>query len=111
MDVMRVFIVKVPENYVDGRWVPKYAPSKAERYGKIVKLLNSGPSLMVDDIAEIERGLRDFNDGDYLILAGSPVQMGVAAHVALRRMNGAPVKFLTWDNRMQEYLVQEVICE
>ena len=107
--IPKVFIVKIPEKWIDGEWIEKYSPVKAERYGQAIKILGKGNRLLVDDIEAIEKGLEDFKVYDYLLLSGSPIQMGIAAHTAMKKTGGA-VKFLTWDGRINDYKVQEVIC-
>lgn len=111
LNLMRVFVVKVPETFQNGKWVPKFTPVKAEAFGRIIKLLGSGASLVVDDYNSLQKGLNDFNEDDYLLLLGSPLQMGIATHIAMRNIGaGGIIKFLVWDNFDKSYNVQEVLC-
>lgn len=96
----RVFIVKIPEFFDtdDGRWKPKFIPREADNYGLVKVLIPNGQYMIEDEISFIEDGLKGFSENDYLVLMGSPIQMGIATHIAMVKANGN-VRFLIWDRK------------
>ncbi len=95
----RVFIVKIPEFFdTDGRWKPKFVPRGAEKFGTVKLLIPSGQHLIEEEFQSIKLGLEDFTENDYLILMGSPIQMGLATHIAMKR-TGGKVQFLNWNRK------------
>lgn len=111
MDIKRprVFIVKIPEKYQDGTWVPKLSPVEAERFGTVKLILGSGRKLTVEDTPIIKAALDDFTTDDFLVLMGSPLQIGLATHFAMERTDGK-VTFLIWDHYIKDYKMQEIDC-
>lgn len=53
-------------------------------------------------VDKIKYGLRNFRKGDYLILIGSPVSIGVACAVA-SDMTGGEFNVLKWDGQERRY--------
>jgi len=53
-------------------------------------------------VRRISRGLRNFNDSDYLLLSGDPLCIGIACAEAAR-MNNGRFKALKWDRLEARY--------
>ncbi len=104
----RVLVVKIPEYKQEGKWIPRIAPTEAERFGKVEVVLDSGVRSITDELPIIEAAFENFTKDDYLVLMGSPIQMGMATYFAMLKTGGR-VKFLIWQNYIQDYKVQEVI--
>ena len=58
-------------------------------------------------VRRIARGLRNFNDNDYILLSGDPVCIGIACAEAARVNNGK-FKVLKWDRLEGKYFPLEV---
>ena len=106
---MRVFVVKVPERFVDGQWIEKFMLAEAEKFGEVIRILGKGNNYIVNEIPVIQEALKDFTEDDFLILAGSPLQMGIAAYIAIKKTEGR-MKFLVWDNLKKTYSLEAIYC-
>ena len=58
-------------------------------------------------VRRIARGLRNFNDNDYLLLSGDPLCIGIACAEAAR-LNMGKFKALKWDRLEERYYPLEV---
>lgn len=104
---MTVFIVQKQMRFDDGtgELVPRFRTlDRAERFGALEYLLSPSahpfnPSNVIGDLHE---KLRNFGDGDYLLLIGNPALIGMATSVA-SHYNGGKVKFLQWSGRQSDY--------
>jgi hypothetical protein len=77
----------------------------AADYGDIVVLFESGQQIMFSPqpaIRKLKRKLKDFDDGDYLLMMGDPAAMGIACCVAAE-MNRGRFNILKWDKKQQRY--------
>ncbi len=77
----------------------------AAEYGDIVVLFESGQQIMFSPqpaIRKIKRKLKDFDDGDYLLMMGDPAAMGIACCIAAE-MNRGRFNILKWDKKQQRY--------
>ena len=77
----------------------------AAEYGDIVVLFESGQQIMFSPqpaIRKLKRKLKDFDDGDYLLMMGDPAAMGIACCVAAE-MNRGRFNILKWDKKQQRY--------
>ena len=77
----------------------------AAEYGDIVVLFESGLQIMFSPqpaIRKIKRKLKDFDDGDYLLMMGDPAAMGIACCIAAE-MNRGRFNILKWDKKQQRY--------
>lgn len=77
----------------------------AAEYGDIVVLFESGQQIMFSPqpaIRKLKRKLKDFDDGDYLLMMGDPAAMGIACCVAAE-MNRGKFNILKWDKKQQRY--------
>ena len=74
-------------------------------YGDIVVLFESGIQIMFSPqpaIRKLKRKLKDFDDGDYLLMMGDPAAMGIACCIAAE-MNRGRFNILKWDKKQQRY--------
>ncbi len=77
----------------------------AAEYGDIVVLFDSGQQIMFSPqpaIRKLKRKLKDFDDGDYLLMMGDPAAMGIACCIAAE-MNRGRFNILKWDKNQQRY--------
>ena len=77
----------------------------AAEYGEIVVLFDSGQQIMFSPqpaIRKLKRKLKDFDDGDYLLMMGDPAAMGIACCIAAE-MNRGRFNILKWDKKQQRY--------
>ena len=77
----------------------------AAEYGDIVVLFDSGQQIMFSPqpaIRKLKRKLKDFDDGDYLLMMGDPAAMGIACCIAAE-MNMGRFNILKWDKKQQRY--------
>lgn len=107
MSKNRVFVVQNQHRWDGGtqRFVPKYDMSSAEAYGPLVYLLsptaapfNSGPI-----IEELREKLREYRDGDHLLLIGNPALILAVGAIAASYNNGR-VSVLQWSGKDQKYI-------
>ena len=77
----------------------------AAEYGDIVVLFESGQQIMFSPqpaIRKLKRKLKDFDDGDYLLMMGDPAAMGIACCI-VAEMNRGRFNILKWDKKQQRY--------
>ena len=77
----------------------------AAEYGDIVVLFESGQQIMFSPqpaIRKLKRKLKDFDDGDSLLMMGDPAAMGIACCIAAE-MNRGRFNILKWDKKQQRY--------
>jgi len=77
----------------------------AAEYGDIVVLFESGQQIMFSPqpaIRKLKIKLKDFDDGDYLLMMGDPAAMGIACCIAAE-MNRGRFNILKWDKKQQRY--------
>lgn len=75
-------------------------------YGSMECLLEEREEATVLNIPrivhKIKYGLRNFKKGDYLVLIGNPVSIGVACAIAAE-MSGGEFNMLKWDGQERRY--------
>jgi hypothetical protein len=106
----RVIVTQVPSirDPATGVWKPTINLNPAKEFGEIEVLLPPGMQMYAG--TEVVRIIRarlaeiDVHPGDYLLLAGSPTIMGVAAAIISRR-NNDQLKLLQWDKTTTSYNV------
>ena len=84
---------------------PYISVLSANEYGKIVTLFESGTQIMFSPqpaIRKLKRKLKDFDDGDYLLMMGDPAALGIACCIAAE-MNRGKFNILKWDKKQQRY--------
>jgi hypothetical protein len=76
----------------------------AASYGTLEVLLPAGQVVLSPGPAvnKLRRKLKKFGSGDFLLLIGDPVAIGMAAMVAAE-MNSGQVTFLKWDRQERAY--------
>lgn len=78
----------------------------ASVYGDLVPLTTSrGPSILSPGpvVFELQKGLQNFSDEDYLLAVGDPVKIGIATAIAAR-VNQGRVRMLKWDRDARNYI-------
>lgn len=93
----RVFVVQE---------MPNHDISPAMKFGKIEILLPSNAQIAFSttpSVRRMRRKLMDFGDGDYLLLTGDPVAIGLACAIASFN-NGGRYTALKWDRREYIYI-------
>jgi molybdopterin-guanine dinucleotide biosynthesis protein A len=73
----------------------KYNLESAKKFGEIRIICDERSGPVEPYVSVIRRALRDFNDDDYLILAGDYIAIGIAFSVAAE-MTCGHVKVLKW---------------
>lgn len=105
----KVFIVQRQMAMVDGQLMSKFDYAPAAEYGQLVDVLSPSaapfnPASVIDDMHNV---LFDYSDGDYLLLTGNPVLIGLATSIAAFYNRGC-VRFLQWNGKDQRYIVIDV---
>jgi hypothetical protein len=112
MDEPIVYLIQEPLKHVPGldKPVPKFSLEPALKYGRVVTLLNWGdtrsPLNMQFLHEKLADGLRDYTANDYILLAGNPVAIGLAAMIASDRTEGK-VRMLTFNKKEDAYEVAD----
>ena len=86
--------------------MPTHNIGPALKYGEIEILLPANTQLAFSTAPSIRRmrnKLRDYKDGDYLLLTGDPVAIGLACAIASFN-NGGRYTALKWDRRDCMYI-------
>ncbi len=112
---MTVYVVQAQHRFDHtlGQLVPKYDLSRAESYGRLEYLLSPSanpfnPSAIIPELTE---KLRNFGDGDCLLLIGNPALIGFATAIAAD-MNEGRVKLLQWSGKERRYIeISAVVFE
>lgn len=89
----------------DGELRPKFNFNPAVEFGQLNFLLgpSASPFHPTSYLGELQAKLRGFSDQDYLICAGNPILLGVAAAIAADA-NCGRVKFLQWSGERRRYV-------
>jgi hypothetical protein len=89
--------------------VPNRNLMPAQKFGELVLLLPPGNIVLspAPTVRRLIKGLKDYNDSDYLLAMGDPIAIGLASAIASDFNNGK-VNFLKWDR--QERLYYKVKC-
>lgn len=80
--------------------------SDARAFGKL-KILLSGHETIREAAVVLRDKLSGFTGQDYLLLVGSAINMGLAAHIAFTVAKGK-VNFLVWNKENWAYKVESV---
>lgn len=89
------------------RFVPKFDLSTAEQFGEIEYLLSptAGPWQAEQIASELKESLKNFKDGDHLLLIGNPVLIGMTVASACKYGNHSRfVSCLQWHGRDRKYI-------
>lgn len=114
----KVFVVQevLRRSALTGELEPAQDFSSAQEYGEMRVLFRSPRPIgamggnewyarMVDDI---RNNLEDYEDGDYLLPAGSPAAIAIAGALAAD-LSGGHLKVLCWNKRDRSYETADVI--
>lgn len=85
-------------------YVERFNLEPAKEYGELRYLLSPTAAPFRPDsvLEDLEEGLKDFTDEDFLLLVGNPVLIGLAS--ALAAIKSGTVNFLQWSGKDQKYL-------
>lgn len=107
MSKPRVFVVQNQHKWDDThqRFVPKFDFSSAEAFGELVYLLSptAAPFNSAPVIRELREKLREYRDGDYLLLVGNPALILAVGAVAAS-YNSGRVSVLQWSGKDHRYV-------
>lgn len=86
--------------------MPNHDIAAAMKFGEMTVLLPSNTQIAfstVPTVRTLRRKLRDYKDGDYLLLTGDPVAIGLACSIAAF-YNAGRYTALKWDRRERLYI-------
>ena len=86
--------------------MPNHDIAPAMKYGDMVVLLEPNTQIAfstVPTVRMLRRKLREYKDGDYLLLTGDPVAIGLACSIAAF-YNAGRFTALKWDRREKLYI-------
>ena len=89
---------------------PKINIMGASNYGKIKFLLPEFSQIIFSPgplIFKLRKGLKDFEEGDHLLLIGDPALIGVACSIVSDITNGK-YNLLKWDKQERKYYPIEI---
>jgi hypothetical protein len=95
--VAKVFIVQE---------MPNHDIAPAMKYGEMAVLLEPNTQIAfstIPTVRTLRRKLRAYKDGDYLLLTGDPVAIGLACSIAAF-YNAGRYTALKWDRRERMYI-------
>lgn len=103
----RVFVVQNQHrwNRDAERFEPKFDMTSAERFGQLVYLLSptAAPFNPRPIVAELREKLREYREGDHLLLVGNPALILAVGAIAASYNNGR-VSVLQWSGKDQRYI-------
>ena len=90
-------------------WVVMYDPAKdlsdAKQYGDLravfVKPIYGDNGF--DPVVAARAAMKDYQDGDYLLMIGDPMACGIVMEVALDYSDSQMLNVLRWDRRTMSY--------
>ena len=103
-----VYVIQEIAGTRDGR--PKINILGAAEYGTFKFLLPELSQIIFSPgplIFKLRKGLKDFNEKDYLLLTGDPAIIGVACSIVSDISNGK-FKLLKWDKQERKYYPIEI---
>jgi hypothetical protein len=89
---------------------PKINIMGASNYGKIKFLLPEFSQIIFSPgplVFKLRKGLKDFKEGDHLLLIGDPALIGVACSIVSDITNGK-YNLLKWDKQERKYYPIEI---
>jgi len=90
--------------------MPNHDIASAMKFGELQVLLPSNTQVAFSTAPVVRRlrnKLREYKDGDYLLLTGDPVAIGLACSVAAL-YNSGRMTLLKWDRRERMYIPVKV---
>jgi len=103
-----VYVIQEIAGTRDGK--PKINILGASEYGTFKFLLPELSQIIFSPgplIFKLRKGLKDFNEKDYLLLTGDPAIIGVACSIVSDITNGK-FKLLKWDKQERKYYPIEI---
>jgi len=103
-----VYVIQEIAGTRDGK--PKINILGAAEYGTFKFLLPELSQIIFSPgplIFKLRKGLKDFNEKDYLLLTGDPAIIGVACSIVSDITNGK-FKLLKWDKQERKYYPIEI---
>ena len=89
---------------------PKINIIGAQKYGNFKFVLPEFSQMIFSPgplIFKLRKGLKDFNEKDYLLLTGDPAIIGVACSI-VSDITGGKYKLLKWDKQERQYYPIEI---
>ena len=89
---------------------PKINIMGASQYGQFKFLLPEFSQIIFSPgplVYKLRLGLRNFKEGDYLLLTGDPALLGVACSI-VSDITGGKFKLLKWDKQERKYYPIEI---
>ena len=86
--------------------MPNHDIASAMKFGEMSVLLPSNTQIAfstIPTVRTLRRKLREYKDGDYLLLTGDPVAIGLACSIAAF-YNSGRYAALKWDRRERMYI-------
>lgn len=86
--------------------MPNHDIASAMRFGEMSVLLPSNTQIAfstIPTVRTLRRKLREYKNGDYLLLTGDPVAIGLACSIAAFYNSGRYIA-LKWDRRERLYI-------
>lgn len=103
----RVFVVQNQHrwNREAERFEPKFDMTSAQRFGTLVYLLSptAAPFNPRPIVEELREKLREYREGDHLLLVGNPALILAVGAIAASYNNGR-VSVLQWSGKDQRYI-------
>jgi hypothetical protein len=91
-------------------WVVMYDPAKdlsdAKQYGELRAVFVKpiyGDDTRFDPVAAARSAMKDYQDGDYLLMIGDPMACGIVMEIALDYSDSQRLNVLRWDRRSMSY--------
>ena len=98
-----VYVVQEIAGTREGR--PKFNIMGAAEYGNLKFLLDERSQMIFSPgplVRKLRQGLKDFKEGDHLLLTGDPALIGVACSIVSDITNGK-YNLLKWDKQEKKY--------
>jgi hypothetical protein len=105
LEVAKPIVYVIQEIAGSQAGAPKINIMGASSYGKFKFLLPEFSQMIFSPgplIFKLRKGLKDFKEGDYLLLTGDPAIIGVACSIVSDITNGK-YNLLKWDKQERKY--------
>ena len=99
----KVYVIQEIPGTKEGR--PKINIMGAKEYGEFVFLLPELSQIIFSPgplVYKLRQGLKNFKEGDYLLLTGDPAIIGVACSI-VSDITGGKYNLLKWDKQERKY--------
>lgn len=92
--------------------VPRFTTiTQAEQFGTLRYVLphTADPYDSISTLKFMEESFRDYKDGDFLLLIGNPVFIGLCSVFVSKIPDINVIRYLQWNNRYDEYAIVETV--